>query len=469
MLSKSSKENRSQIQMLSIDQLVPENHILRAVDQYIDFNFIYDLVEEYYCADTGRPSIDPVVLFKIAFLQYFYGIKSMRQTIQEIEVNLAYRWFLGYDFTSPIPHFSTFGKNYDRRYKDTDIFEQIFMHILQQCKTYGFVHTEEIFVDSTHVKAAANRRKVIKREVERQAKWYRKELVKEINADRKSHDKKPFDDDDPPKKATITTSSTDPESGLFHKGEHKEVFAYSIQTACDKNGWILGCEVYPGNAHDSITFKDFYDRQIKHLQPSYLIADAGYKTPAIAKMLIDDHILPVTPYTRPKSKERLLAKKEFIYDEYNDCYLCPENKILSYSTTTRDGNREYKSKPYICQSCPRLETCTKSQNKQKTILRHIWQDYIEATEDIRHTRGMRERYAKRKETIERLFGTAKEHHGMRYTNMKGKHKMKMKACLTFACMNAKKLVKLLRNRGLGTPLFFIFKHQNPCLGTCIGA
>ena len=118
--------------MFSMDDMVPQNHMLRLIDKAINWNFIYDLVEEKYCPDNGRPSMDPVMLIKIPFIQYLYGIKSMRQTIKEIEVNVAYRWFLGLDMLDPVPHFSTFGKNYTRRFKDTDLFEQIFSKILQK-------------------------------------------------------------------------------------------------------------------------------------------------------------------------------------------------------------------------------------------------------------------------------------------------------------------------------------------------
>ena len=91
--------------MFSMDDMVPQNHMLRLIDKAINWNFIYDLVEEKYCPDNGRPSMDPVMLIKIPFIQYLYGIKSMRQTIKEIEVNVAYRWFLGLDMLDPVPHF----------------------------------------------------------------------------------------------------------------------------------------------------------------------------------------------------------------------------------------------------------------------------------------------------------------------------------------------------------------------------
>ena len=116
MLSKNSNEiTRNQMQMINIENLVPQNHLLRLIDEAIDWSFIYELVEEKYSPDQGRPSMDPVMLIKIPFIQYLYGIPSMRRTTEEINVNVAYKWFLGLSLTDPAPHFSTFGKNYTRR------------------------------------------------------------------------------------------------------------------------------------------------------------------------------------------------------------------------------------------------------------------------------------------------------------------------------------------------------------------
>ena len=133
MLTQNADKKREQIQMFCMDDLVPQDHLLRLIDKSIDWSFIYDLVEEKYSPDQGRPSIDPVMLIKIPLIQYLYGIKSMRQTIKEIDVNVAYRWFLGLDMYDKVPHFSTFGKNYTRRFQDTDLFEQIFSQILSKC------------------------------------------------------------------------------------------------------------------------------------------------------------------------------------------------------------------------------------------------------------------------------------------------------------------------------------------------
>ena len=457
MMTKNADKKRDQMQMFCMEDLIPEDHLLRLIDKAIDWNFIYDLVEDKYCHDNGRPSMDPVMLIKIPFIQYLYGIRSMRQTIKEIEVNVAYRWFLGLDMLDKVPHFSTFGKNYSRRFKDTDLFEQIFSHILEECYKFRLVDPTEVFVDATHVKARANGHKMRKRIAKQEALFYEDMLKKEINEDRAAHGKKPLkdkDDDNTPssgngssKEKEIKESTTDPDSGWFHKGEHKEVFAYAVETACDKHGWILGYTISPGNLHDSRTFKGLYDK-ISDIGINTLIADAGYKTPAIAKLLLDDGIKPLFPYKSPMTKDGFFKKSDFVYDEYYDYVICPNDQHLEYSTTDKDGYREYKSNGHICKGCPYLSQCTNSQNHVKVFTRHIWEDYMETCEDIRHTLGMKDLYKKRKETIERLFGTAKENHGFRYTQMYGKARMEMKVGMTFACLNLKKLARILNKRGI---------------------
>ena len=463
MITEQNEKARKQIEFVCTDDLVPQDHLLRIIDKAIDWSFIYDLVRDKYSPDQGRPSIDPVTLIKIPLIQYLYGIKSMRQTIKEIEVNVAFRWFLGLELYDKVPHFSTFGKNYSRRFEGTDLFEQIFKHILEECYRFKLVDPTEVFVDATHVKARANNKKMQRRIAQQEALFYEEMLRKEIASDRAAHGKKPLkdkDDDDhssgssgendkfedytddvPLDGKTIKCSTTDPESGWFRKGEHKHVFAYGIETACDKNGWILDFDVNPGNEHDSRTFKGLYDK-LENIGMEKCVVDAGYKTPAIAKLLLDDGVKPVFPYKRPMTKAGFFKKSDYVYDEFNDCYICPNDQILKYSTTNRDGYKEYKSCSHICEKCEFLGQCTASKNHVKVVTRHVWEEYMEACEDIRYTEGMREVYSHRKETIERIFGTAKENHGFRYTQMYGKARMIMKVALTFACMNLKKLAKI---------------------------
>lgn len=488
MYRKKDKSKQSQIQMVSIEELVPQDHMLREIENAIDWSFIYDEVKGLYKeAEWGNPGIDPVVLFKIVFIQYLYGIRSMRQTIKEIEVNIAYRWFIGYDLTEPIPHFSTFGKNYKRRFEGTDIFERIFRHILEEAVRCGFVDASAIFIDGTHIRANANKKKYVKEVVAVEAKRYQKELDEEINRDREEHGKKPLkdkkDSDDDNKRGNdsgsssgsnndnrggtasggetkeIIRSTSDPECGLFHKGEHEKQFAYIAGTACDKRNFILGFSVAPGNTHDSIMFDDVYNKTVALFpEVKAVVADSAYRTPWIAKQIIDDGRVPSLPYKSPMTPDGYFKKYEYVYDEYYDCVLCPNNQVLEYSTTNREGYREYKSNPDICKNCPYREQCTKSKECQKTVTRHVWEDYMEKVDDYRCTPWVKDLYDMRKQKIERVFADAKVKHGLRFTQLRGLAKVTMQVTLTFACMNLKKLAIWKRKSSSLSSLFAPFSH-----------
>lgn len=192
MLRKKDLLSRSQIEMAVLEELVPKDHLVRQVDAAINLDFIYDVVGHTYCENNGSPSVDPVVLIKIVMIQHLFGITSMRQTIKEIEVNNAYRWYIGYGLSEKIPHFSTFGKNYKRRFEKTNLFEIIFSKILDEAIEHGFIHPEQVFIDATHIKANANKKKYKKEEIEVAAKHYQKDLEIEINQDRNNHGKKPL-------------------------------------------------------------------------------------------------------------------------------------------------------------------------------------------------------------------------------------------------------------------------------------
>ena len=295
------------------------------------------------------------------------------------------------------------------------------------------------------------------------AKRYRDELLAEINADREAHGKKPFDDGDPPrptkkkrdntskkklarrKKAgfkTVTKSTTDPDCGMFVKGNHERQFAYEAHTACDKNGYVLETVVTPGNVHDSVAFDDVYDKVTESFpQIETIVADSAYKTPHICKKVFTDGRVLSTAYKRPMTMRGGHEWWKYVYDEYYDCVICPEYQPLAYRTTNRDGYREYCSDPKICAQCPTRQLCTHSKNCVKTVLRHVWKDYEELADDARYTPEYKDLYAKRKETIERVFADAKEKHGMRYTLYRGLAQVSKWVRLKFAAMNLKKLAR----------------------------
>ncbi len=193
-------QNRNQVEIICIEDLVPQSHLLRKIESAVDFKKIYDFVEDLYCTDNGRPSIDPVILFKMVLIQHLYGIRSLRRVADEVSLNIAYRCFLGYAINEPTPHFSTLSYNFRHRFNEETV-DKIFNWILDEIANEGYLNPEAVFIDGTHIKANANKNKKIKEQVPVAAKRYAEELLEEINADREAHGKKPFDDEQKPPKS----------------------------------------------------------------------------------------------------------------------------------------------------------------------------------------------------------------------------------------------------------------------------
>ena len=192
---KREKMERGVFEIVDTEGLVPEDHLLRKIDAAVDFTRIYDMVEPLYCLDNGRPSVDPVVLFKMVLIQHLYGLASLRRTAEEVRANICYRWFLGYRLQEETPHFSTVSYNFRHRFTAETV-DQIFAWILEEVAEAGYLSPGVVFIDGTHIKANANTKKQIKAEIPVAAKHYAEELMEEVNKDREAHGKKPFSDDD---------------------------------------------------------------------------------------------------------------------------------------------------------------------------------------------------------------------------------------------------------------------------------
>lgn len=427
--------------MRTINQLVPMDHILRKIDAEIDFQFIYPLVKDKY-SSRGRSSVDPVVLIKIVTIQYLFGIKSMRQTIKECEVNIAYRWFLGLNFSDDIPHFSTFGKNYSRRFKGTDVFEQIFQNILNQAIEAGLVGGEEFFTDSTHIKANANKRKFENKVIE-VAETTNKNILDEINEARATIAKKPLVQRTLTKSTTknIKVSTTDPESGYYHRDHKEQGFMYLDHRTTDgKLNIILDAHVTPGNVHDSKPFvaRAKYITEKTGIKPTCFALDAGYLTKDIIEYFETEEIFGVIGHRRfPRNKD-IKHKYYFKYQFDKDVYVCPSNKILPLTTVRGNGYKVYCNKT-ACQNCENKTGCISRGKKYREITRHIKEDLIDSNTQRRLSEKGKELYSRRKQTVELSFADSKQNHGYRYALYRGIDKVQDHSWMLCAVQNMKKI------------------------------
>lgn len=444
---------QNELEFVDIETLVPKDHLLRKIDRHVDFSFIYEKVEHLYCSDNGRPAVDPLLLFKMLLLGYLFGIRSERRLEQEVKVNLAYRWFLGLGVAGKVPDHSTISRNRIDRFAGTELYQEIFDAIVLQAMGKNLVDGKTIFTDSTHLKANANKGKFVKKQVSSSVKSYTASLDSDVAAERSKRGKKPFkpkDDEDPPNRE-VKSSTTDPESGYMHRdGKPKGFFYLDHRSVDGKHAIVTDVHVTAGNVHDSVPYLERIDRQRERFAfPLKEVAvDAGYITAPICKGLADRGIYAAMPYKRPMGKPGMLKKRDFVYDEHYDCYLCPQGQVLEYSTTTREGKNEYKSDPAICARCPQLSQCTSSRSKQRLVQRHLWEGYLEEVQEHRYQERGKKLYKRRKETVERSFADAKELHGHRYARLRGIAKVKEQCLLAASAQNVKKIALLLSRREL---------------------
>ncbi len=167
-----------------LETLVPEDHLLRRIDAVIEFYIVRDKVRHFYCTDNGRPAVDLVVLFKLLFIGYLFGIRSERQLVKEVQVNVAYRWFLGFGLTDKIPDACTIKKNRRRRFLESTIYQNIFDQIVEQAQSRRLVSGRILYADSTHLKASANEHKFDVQRVEVEPPDYLEALDQAIDEDR---------------------------------------------------------------------------------------------------------------------------------------------------------------------------------------------------------------------------------------------------------------------------------------------
>ena len=419
-----NKNIQSEILMTTMEELVPDDSLFRKVDKYIDFTFIYDLVKDKYCDNNGRPSIDPVVLFKIVFIQTIDGLKSMRQTCKKIQVDAEYRWFIGIPFGKDTPHFSTFSKNYERRFKDSTIFEDIFTNIVNQAIKYNLIDGTTFYTDSTHKKANANKNKYtdnIIKEVKKRRKW----LEEEINEERIKNGEKPFEYKDEVEEKHIKESTTDSESGYYHRDNKEKGFMYLDHRTVDhKCNIIVDCYITKGNVHDSTPYID----RMEYIKNNYgfnikrCAVDAGYDTLDIKKYFHDNNIFGVIGYRRYGTKESRKEKNKYEYNKEQDVYIEKETgEILEYAKhIDKLGYKIYANL-----------------DKSKKIRRHIEEELTEEMRIRRTSKEGKELHDNRYQKVERSFADSKNNHGYRYAMYKGIEKNQNCTWLICAAQNMK--------------------------------
>ncbi|MCL2546341.1 MAG: transposase [Oscillospiraceae bacterium] len=459
-----AKRTNTQIKMhfCTIEMLMPQEHFLRDIAAAIDFEFIYEKVSHLYSA-VGRPSIDPVVIVKTLLLGYLYGEMSERKLMSEIQVNIAYRWFLGIDLDEPVPNHSTLSQLRRRKFNNSRLFEDIFDEIVKKRINVGLVTGEVLLTDSTHIRANAANDKRETIIVQHEPSEYMKKLDEMALADgliKESAQPKTGETKE------ITQSTTDADCGLMNRPGKPTGFHYlNHQTIDGGSGIITDVFVTSGNTLDHQHHAARINYQVDKfgLATTAIGGDAGYDVPEVHAEMYKRGIKTYIPRKASSAKEleSMFPREAFEYNHTLDAYICPIGCLLSFSSFRKGrGVKRYQSRASDCRDCPLKVSCIAGKGKIKCFERsYHWTEY-----EKQHENDKTERYLEvqklRKIWCEDTFAHQKARHCLTRAKMRGIAQVSEQCLLSACAVNLKRMIATLK-----TPLPASYFIKNLVLHT----
>lgn len=443
---KRSESKQMKMSFVTLEELMPQEHFLRDLDKFVDFDFIYDNVADLY-SNTGRPSIDPVVMIKMLLIGYIYGIDSERKLEQEITVNIAYRWFLGIDFDERVPDHSTISQLRHRKFDGTTVFSDVFDEIVRKCIEAGLIDGKLLLTDSTHIRANARNdlREVI--EVPDTPTEYMQKL------DREAYElgliKEPVEYDTA-KTKEVTKSITDPECGLMKRPGKPIGFHYLDHQTCDsKHGIITDVFVTAGNVHDSTPHTARLKYQIDKfdLKTEAICADASYDSGEVYDSMLKLNIktfIPERSRSGTPNYESEFDPKNFTYCETEDKIICPAGNELTFSTYRKKNRRKrYSAGKSDCKECPHKNQCIGNSKNPRNVDRSLHEEARSVQRKNLNSPEYNAAMRLRQIWCEGNFSHQKERHNLRRTRKRGIERVTEQCLLSACALNLKRLVGLL--------------------------
>ncbi len=471
---------------VSLEELVPQDHFYRHLQKTLDLSFVYDLVHEFY-ANSGRPSIDPVVFFKLQLVMFFEDIRSERLLMRQVADRLSVRWYVGYDLDEPLPDHSTLSKIRTRY--GLSVFRRFFEAIVEQCQQAKLIWGKELYFDATNVEANAsfdslkprfaieahlehlfteqeegNAQASKKSAGEEQAPPLLPTAVSETEyeqlATTNAHRHDWIEEEGRQNReaphsyyqriADYRVSTTDPDATLMHTNRQRLHLGYHTHYVVDggKKRIILNVLVTPAEVMENQPMLDLLWRtQFRwKVRPKQVTGDTTYGTLDIIQAVEDAHIRAYLPLAEPGDSNPLFGIEQFLYDAETDSYICPQGNVLTYFYTRHVLNtRAYRAEATTCNQCPLKSQCTSS-SKGRLVHRNLREHYSERVRAYHQTAAYEKAIAKRKVWVEPLFAEAKQWHGMRRFRLRRLWRVNCEALVIASGQNLK---RLLQKRGWG--------------------
>jgi transposase len=430
-----------------LEELIPKNHLLRRIDRWIDFGVVDEKTRDLY-SHTGRPSIDPEVLIRMMVIGYLYGITSERRLCEEVQLNLAYRWFCGMSLEDKVPDHSTFTKNRYGRFSGTDLFRDLFVDVVKQAQQRGLVKGKHLTVDATPVQANASLASLAEIEVPFTPQEYLEKVAEE---NREEEVQAPLPNTGTKYSNSTHRSRTDPDARIHRKQFEKTRLAYSDNVLMDNSSRIiLDVEVSEPNLHQEGQAAGTMVERSQFalgIEPETLAGDKAYGTGPALRSICDAGVQPHVshPKQRGPHVDGRFGKEDFIYHADKDCMVCPAGRTMR-RRTTHARNRQIEYVPEdrgTCGECPLKSQCTRA--PYRVVHQHLDQEYMDHAAELRKTPDYLVSQRCRKK-IEMLFGEAKEFMGLRRARRRRRENVLEQCLLTAAVQNMKRIVRRMEDR-----------------------
>jgi transposase len=418
MMGRQTGDQSQLFYLFNLEGRIPRCHLLRRINPIVTC-VLADLrakLQSFY-SELGRPSIDPELMIRMLIVGYCYGIRSERKLCEEVELHLAYRWFCRLDLDDKVPDHSTFSVNRHGRFRDSDIFRQLFEAVVRACMDAELVKGEGFAVDASVVEADASRyHGQAPGEIDWSAPARQTRAVAEFLSGLDNEDA------DADRKQPKVISPTDPCAAWTAKANKRVQFGYGLNYMIDvEHAVIVDVEATPARTYDEVAAsRIMIDRteMAFSLKPKRLTADTAYGTGKLLAWLLDRNITPHIPvWERYERTDGMFSRRDFTYDTTRDVYICPNGRPLRTSGTIHDGRvRNYLSQPGDCRVCKLKERCTRAPFRK--VARDINE---EARDHVRSLKGTAEfeQSSDQRKKVEMRFAHLKVHHRFERLRLRG--------------------------------------------------
>ena len=375
MMGRQTVDQSQLFYLFNLERRIPERHLLRRINPTVTriLAEFREKLEPFY-SEIGRPSIDPELMIRMLIVGYCFGLRFERKLCEEVELHLAYRWFCRLDLDDQVPDHSTFSVNRHGRFRDSDLFRQIFEAVVRACMNAGLVKGEAFAVDASVMEADASR--------------YHGKAPDEIDwsvSERQTRAVAEFlgapDDEDPDadRKVPKVISPVDPCSAWTAKANKRVQFGYGLNYLIDiEHAVIVDVEATPARTYDEVAAtKMMIERteQTLGLRPDRLAADTAYGTGKFLGWLVGTGITPQIPvWDKSDREDGTFSRSDFRFDRERNVYVCPADKLLKTTGNVgADHMVRYRASKRDCAGCSLKPRCCPNTPSRK-VTRDLHED-----------------------------------------------------------------------------------------------